>query len=263
VSSAYNVAGVENDAHGNPAKIFVRKTSWDHAVQMVVGADGVTRAVIDWEWFESYRDTLLAKVAAGKRVIPEIYQRYLKPTEQLLTLAQNTYGRKAGGRVWQNHLHRLLTEPPLRAIRTNTEAAWWHIPKAATKFFPESSKDGMPDGGGDIQVHTDDMLIRPKRMYEYATKVLQEQKGLKLTCSGSVEAHVGVKIVYGTNEEGHTTVALLQDQSIKKMHTAFKELLDEREQVRNTRRPSCRCVPRSNPPVSTRLISSTRWLWQR
>jgi hypothetical protein len=34
-----------------------------------------------------------------------------------------------------------------------------------------------------IQVHTDDMLIRPKRMYEYATKVLQEQKGLKLTCS--------------------------------------------------------------------------------
>jgi hypothetical protein len=32
----------------------------------------------------------------------------------------------------------------------------------------------MPDGGGDIQVHTDDMLIRSKRMYEYATKVLQE-----------------------------------------------------------------------------------------
>jgi hypothetical protein len=45
----------------------------------------------------------------------------------------------------------------------------------------------MPDGGGDIQVHTDDMLIRPKRMYEYATKVLKEQKGLKLTCSASVE----------------------------------------------------------------------------
>jgi hypothetical protein len=93
----------------------------------------------------------------------------------------------------------------------------------------------MPDGGGDIQVHTDDMLIRPKRMYEYATKLLQEQKGLKLTCSRSVEAHVGVKIVYGTNEEGYTTVTLLQDQSIEKMHTAFKGLLDEREQVRKTK----------------------------
>jgi hypothetical protein len=34
VSSAYNVAEVGNDAHGNPAKTFVRKTSWDHAVQM-------------------------------------------------------------------------------------------------------------------------------------------------------------------------------------------------------------------------------------
>jgi hypothetical protein len=97
----------------------------------------------------------------------------------------------------------------------------------------------MSDGGGDIQVHTDDMLIRPKRMYAYATKVLQEQKGLKLTCSGSVEAHVCVKIVYDytarTSEKGHhTPVALLQDQSIDKMRTAFNALLDEREQVRRT-----------------------------
>jgi hypothetical protein len=45
---------------------------------------------------------------------------------------------------------------------------------------------------------------------------------------------VGVKIVYGTDEEGHHTVTLLQDQSIEKMHTAFKGLLDEREQVRKT-----------------------------
>jgi hypothetical protein len=66
----------------------------------------------------------------------------------------------------------------------------------------------MPDGGGDIQVHTDDMLIRPKQMYKYVTKVLQEQKGLKLTCSATVEAHVGVKIVYGTDEEGQHTVTL-------------------------------------------------------
>jgi hypothetical protein len=29
-----------------------------------------------------------------------------------------------------------------------------------------------------------------------------------------------------------TTVALLQDQSIEKMHAAFKELLDKREQIR-------------------------------
>ena len=49
------------------------------------------------------------------------------------------------------------------------------------------------------------------------TKVLQEQKGLKLTCSAAVDAHVGVKIVYGTDEEGQHTVTLLQDQSIEKM----------------------------------------------
>jgi hypothetical protein len=180
---------------------------------MVVGADGVTRAVIDWEWFKRYRDTLLAKVAAGKKVIPKIYQRYLNPTEKLLTLAQNTYGRKAGGRIWQNHLRNLLTEAPLRSLRTSTEAAWWHITRKTVETFPERAADGMPDGGGDIQVHTDDRLIRPKKMYEYATRVLQDQKRLDLTCGGSVEAHVGVKIVYGTNEEGHTTVTLLQDQS--------------------------------------------------
>jgi hypothetical protein len=91
----------------------------------------------------------------------------------------------------------------------------------------------MPDGGGDIQVHTDDMLIRPKQMYKYVTKVLQEQKGLKLTCSATVEAHVGVKVVYGTDEERQHAVALLQDQSIEEMHTAFRGLLDEQEQVRN------------------------------
>jgi hypothetical protein len=36
----------------------------------------------------------MARVAAGKKVIPEIYQRYLNPAEKLLALAQNTYGRK-------------------------------------------------------------------------------------------------------------------------------------------------------------------------
>jgi hypothetical protein len=49
-----------------------------------------------------------------------------------------------------------------------------------------------------------------------------------------VEAHVGVKIIYGTNEEGHHTATLLQDQPIEKMHAAFKELLDKREQVCTT-----------------------------
>ena len=114
----------------------MRKTSWDHAVQIVRGDDGVTRAVIDWDWFKEYRDILIARVAAGKKVIPEIYQRYLNPTEELLTLAQNTYGRKAGGRVWQNHLHDLLTAPPLNTVRTSTEAAWWHIRRKTTTIFP-------------------------------------------------------------------------------------------------------------------------------
>jgi hypothetical protein len=46
---------------------------------------------------------------------------------------------------------------------------------------------------------------------------------------------VGVKVVYGTDGEEHHTVALLQDQSIEKMHTAFRGLIDEREQVRKTK----------------------------
>jgi hypothetical protein len=81
---------------------------------MVVDAGGVAHAIIDWEWFKNYRDTLRAKVADGKKATPEIYQRYLDPAEKLLTLPQNTYGRKAGGRIWQNHLHDLLTAPPLQ-----------------------------------------------------------------------------------------------------------------------------------------------------
>jgi hypothetical protein len=78
---------------------------------MIRGDDGVTRAAIDWDWFKEYRDILVAGVAAGKKVVPEIYQRYLNPAEKLLTLAQNTYGRKAGGRrasmaessAWPSH----------------------------------------------------------------------------------------------------------------------------------------------------------------
>jgi hypothetical protein len=58
---------------------------------MVVDAGGMTPAVIGWECFAKYRGTLMAKVADGKKVIPEIYQRYLDPAEKLLTLAQNTY----------------------------------------------------------------------------------------------------------------------------------------------------------------------------
>jgi hypothetical protein len=61
---------------------------------MVREANGVTRAVINWDWFSKYRDTLVARVAAGKKVTPEIYQRYLNPAEKLPTLAQNTYGRR-------------------------------------------------------------------------------------------------------------------------------------------------------------------------
>ena len=70
---------------------------------MVRGEDGVTRAAIDWGWFKEYRDILVARVAAGKKVTPEIYQMYLNPTEKLLTLWPRipTAGRPAGeyGRI--------------------------------------------------------------------------------------------------------------------------------------------------------------------
>jgi hypothetical protein len=47
------------------------------------------------------------------------------------------------------------------------------------------------------------MLIRPQSMYKYTTKVLQEQKkGLELTCSNKVDAHVGIKVVYAINDDG-------------------------------------------------------------
>ena len=106
MSSAYNVAGVGFDAHGNPAKIFVCKTSWDHAVQIVRGDDGVTRAVIDWDWFKEYRDILIARVAAGKKVIPEIYQRYYPPQPDRETAHPSPeHLRQEGGRAG-------VAEPP-------------------------------------------------------------------------------------------------------------------------------------------------------
>jgi hypothetical protein len=105
VSSAYNVPKVGVDAHGKPViRTLVRKTSWYDAVQVTKAADGKLAVMTDWEWFKQYRERLLAKQASGKKIIPEIYQRYLHPGERLLTLVANTYGRKVGRRIWQDHL---------------------------------------------------------------------------------------------------------------------------------------------------------------
>jgi hypothetical protein len=126
----------------------VRKTSWYDAVQAVIkAADGKLAVTIDWEWFEQYREHLLAKQAPGKKIIPEIYQRHLHPDERLLTLVANTYGRKIGGRIWQDHLNMLLVGPPIHAKRLNTEADMRCNLKSTTELFPDSVEKGTPEGG--------------------------------------------------------------------------------------------------------------------
>ena len=86
VSSAYNVPGAGVDDDGNPINVFVRMMSWAHAVDIVRDKDGEYTHMIDWDWFEAYRKRLLAKQATGKKIIPEIYQRYLHPDEEVYTL---------------------------------------------------------------------------------------------------------------------------------------------------------------------------------
>jgi hypothetical protein len=146
-SSAYSVRKVDVDAHGSPVRTLVRKTSWYDATQVIKAADGKLAVTIDWEWFEQYRERLLAKRASGKKIIPEIYQRHLHPDERLLTLVANTYGRKVGGRIWQDHLNMLLVGPPIHAKRPNTKAADMYNLKSTTELFPDSVEKGMPEGG--------------------------------------------------------------------------------------------------------------------
>jgi hypothetical protein len=73
--------------------------------------------VIDWPWFEAYFKRLRARKATGKTIVPEIYQRYLSPNEEVYTLTKNTYGRIAGGRIWMDYFCNLMYEPPLHFDR--------------------------------------------------------------------------------------------------------------------------------------------------
>jgi hypothetical protein len=59
----------------------------------------------------------------------------------------NTYGRKVGGRIWQDHRNMLLVGPPIHAKRRNTEADMRCNLKSTTELFPDSVEKGMPDGG--------------------------------------------------------------------------------------------------------------------
>ena len=125
----------------------MRKTSWYDATQVIKAADGKLAVTIDWEWFEQYRERLLAKQASGKKITPEIYQRHLHPDERLLALVASTYGRKTGGRIWQDHLTMLLVGPHIHAKRPNTKADMWCNLKSITELLPDSVEKGMPEGG--------------------------------------------------------------------------------------------------------------------
>ena len=231
VSSAYNVPGAGLDGDGNPINVFVRMMSWAHAVEIVKGKDGEYTHKIDWAWFEAYRKRLLAKQATGKKIIPEIYQRYLHPDEEVYTLTKNTYGRIAGGRIWMDYFCTLMHEAPLHFDRISTEAAWFHLPTKASETYPDAN---IPPGKADMQIHTDDMLIRPGNKFSWVTDTLKE-KGLKLTTERNVTAHTGVKITYGTTEDGLSTCTITQEQAILKMYTEFKLLFDARRSARRTK----------------------------
>jgi hypothetical protein len=89
----------------------------------------------------------------------------------------------------------------------------------------------IPPGKADMQIHTDDMLIRPGNMFPWVTNTLKE-KGLKLTTERNVTAHTGVKTTYGTAEDGLSTCSITQEQAILKMYTELKLLFDARRSAR-------------------------------
>ena len=230
VSSAYNVPEAGLDGQGNPIKIYVRMMSWAHAVNIIKNDDGTYRHVIDWPWFEAYFKRLRARKATGKKIIPEIYQRYLNPNEEVYTLTKNTYGRIAGGRIWMDYFCNLMHEPPLHFDRISTEAAWFHLSSTASSTYPDSN---IPPGKADMQIHTDDMLIRPGNKFPWVVDQLKA-KGLKLTTNRNVTAHTGVKITYGITEDGLSTCTITQEQAILKMYTEFAPLFDARRSSRRT-----------------------------
>jgi hypothetical protein len=230
VSSAYNVPDVGCDGKGQPMRIFVRQMSWCHAVTVKKSPSGAYFAEIDWQWFEAYRERLLKKQKSGKKIIPEIYQRYLNPDEVLIDLTGNTYGRVAGGRVWMDYFCSLIHAAPLHFDRCSAEAAWFHRSSGAYKEHPESK---VPIGTCDMIIHTDDMLITPGNQYEWFTQGL-ETAGLKITSNRTVEAHTGIKITYGETEDGMSTCTITQPQSIKKMAVEFKVYIDARRSSRRT-----------------------------
>jgi hypothetical protein len=50
-----------------------------------------------------------------------------------------------------------------------------------------------------------------------------------------VTAHTGVKITYGTTEDGLSNCTITQEQAILKMYTEFKPLFDARRSARRTK----------------------------
>jgi hypothetical protein len=177
-----------------------------------------------------HTERLLKKQKSGKKIIPEIYQRYLNPDEVLIDLTGNTYGRVAGGRVWMDYFCSLIHAAPLHFDRCSAEAAWFHRSSSAYKEHPESK---VPIGTCDMIIHTDDMLITPGNQYEWFTQGL-ETAGLKITSNRTVEAHTGIKITYGETEDGMSTCTITQPQSIKKMAVEFKVYIDARRSSRRT-----------------------------
>jgi hypothetical protein len=64
-----------------------------------------------------------------------------------LTLAANTYGRKADGCIWQGHMNMLLVGPPIHTKRLSTEADMWCNLKSTTELLPGSVEKGIPKRG--------------------------------------------------------------------------------------------------------------------
>jgi hypothetical protein len=60
----------------------------------------------------------------------------------------------------------LMHEAPLHFDRISTEAAWFHLSTRASEIYPDAN---IPPGKADMQIHTDDMLIRPGNKFSWVT----------------------------------------------------------------------------------------------
>jgi hypothetical protein len=99
-----------------------------------------------------------AEAKAKSRAKARVVERVLAapPSRSLSTNQQRASSRK--------------TQPPLHFDRISTEAAWFRLSSSASEMYPDAN---IPPGKADMQIHTDDMLIRPGNKFSWVTDALK------------------------------------------------------------------------------------------